>query len=138
MDSGRTTTEGLDQLKAKLLQRLPRAARAQIRLANEKSAAELMSRVLVIIPVDAAGTDGVHLRNSVKRGDFADGDTATFVSVGSAEAPYPAHLALGHRAKDGTHVPGKDFWYAPKRVLRKRVNARMARAMSAAIKSIKL
>ena len=103
-----------------------------LRAANEKSATEFMSLVKLGAPQDPNDPHG-HLIASLKKEDVAP--AAVFVSIGDETRKYPAHLEIGHRSKDGKHVPAKPFWYPALRVVKKRNALRLARAERSVIKS---
>jgi hypothetical protein len=124
--------EGLERLKKKMLALAGPQNEAVMRAANQKNADEFEALVRSIIP----------------RGDPEDGNLvttlhqthpsplATAVGIGSDALPYVYHLETGYTAKDGTHVPGKPFWFPARRVVRKRAHSRIVRAERAVIKSI--
>jgi len=88
------------------------------------------------------------VRSALPRGDPANGNlvdtlashvissTGVEVAIGGPGAPYPLHLEVGHRARDGTHVRGKPFWFPAKRVTKKSSLSRIVRVERAAIKKI--
>ncbi|HYC66645.1 HK97 gp10 family phage protein [Brevundimonas sp.] len=126
--------QGLKRLQDRT-QRLPEAAREQMRRANEKNASEFKAKVEAIVP--HTGDDkGGDLRSTLVMAK-TDNDTGYTVSIGGPEAPYPLHLEAGHMGPDGKPVPGKPFWNSAKRVLKKRAAARASRALNAAIRQAK-
>lgn len=119
----------LERFKQRVMQRLPAAARAEIRKANEANAREFKALVEKIVPRDEG-----QLAATLAQSDGST-ETAVQVSIGSAEHPYPLHLEAGHLAADGTHVAGKAFWNPARRVLRKKTRGRAGRALSKAVKA---
>ena len=121
----------LARFKARLLAIVDPQAIATLRKANAKNAQDFRDTVA----------------RSVPRGDPEDGQlvdtltvreyppTATGVSIGDEKHPYPLHLETGHRARDGTHVPGKKYWFPSKQATKKRAHNRLLRAERAIIKS---
>lgn len=130
----RVSVEGLERLRAKVLQRLPAKAKALIATANDKNADEFVETVRRIIPKGDAA-DG-HLVDTLEKIPAKDSETGVAVTIGGPDQPHPLHLEGGHRARDGSHVAAKPFWNPAKAVLRKRARGRASRAMSAAVKSI--
>jgi hypothetical protein len=127
----RTRTEGLERYKRKMAL-LTEEARAEIRKANNASADEFMAKVRAIIPKGDPANG-----NLVDTLEKQDGEgTGVIVSIGGPDHPYPLHLEAGHKARDGSHVPGKPFWNPTKRVLSKRHRGRAARALNKAIKKM--
>ena len=123
---------GLKRLQDRT-QRLPEAAREQMRKANERNASEFKAKVESIIP--HTGDDrGGDLKSTLTMAK-TDNDTGYTVSVGGPEAPYPMHLEAGHMGPGGKPVPGKPYWYPAKRVLKKRAAGRAGRALNATIKA---
>ena len=126
------TLQGVDEVNA-VLQRIIHGAGGQtLRDANEKGAREFMAMVRIACPRER-DPDGSALIDTLKQ--ESDGAVAVIVSIGDEAHKYPAHLEMGHRSKDGTHVPGKAFWYPAKRSVRKRNANRITRAERAAIKA---
>jgi hypothetical protein len=130
----KVSVEGLERLRAKVLQRLPAKAKALLTAANDKSADEFLETVRRIIP-HGDGADG-HLVDTLEKIPAKDSETGVAVTIGGPDQPHPLHLEGGHRAADGSHVPAKPFWNPAKAVLRKRARNRAGRAMNAAVKSI--
>lgn len=132
----RTRTEGLQQQRQKVLRRFPAAAREEMRRANEKSADEFMALVRRILP--PGDPDAPELVSTLEKrpGDETSGGLGVIVSIGGPSAPYPMHLEAGHRAADGSHVPGRPFWNPARRVVNRKHKGRAARAQRKAIKTI--
>lgn len=126
-----TRTEGLDSFKAKFTRRLPAEARQKVKAANLKNAEEFRALLVRIMP---SSEDAPHLRDSVELKEV--GEFGVQVSEGNAQVPYPAHLELGHRARDGTQVEAMPHWFPAKRVLKKKHRGRQSRAMNAALKAV--
>jgi hypothetical protein len=105
--------------------------KAILKRANQANAKEFASLVRIAVPQDPKAAK--HLVDTVEQKDV--GETGAQVSIGSDEAPYPFHLETGHRMPDGSHVPGKPYWFPAKRVVWKRARARTLRSYRAAIKS---
>lgn len=120
------TTQGLASLEAKLT-RIPQAVRDSQKAANDQNALDFMQHVAAIIPVEQGA-----LVASLEKGDGAT-PLSTYVKIGSAEAPYPAHLEFGHM-DHGTHVRAKPFWFTTLRSMRRRFSSRSSRAGSLALK----
>lgn len=123
--------EGLERLRQRVLSRLPAAAKAEIRKANERTAADFMKTVQRIIP--KGDPERGHIVDTLRSEPVA-ASTGVAVTIGDAAHPYPLHLEAGHKAPDGSHVPGKPAWNPAKRLARKRHKGRAARALRAAIK----
>jgi hypothetical protein len=124
----------VDELKARLLRLAGPDAFMAIKAANQKNAQEFASTVARVIPRgdERAG----HLVDTLRQSDY--GDLGAQVEIGGAGTgyPYPAHLEWGHRNKDGSHTPGKPFWFPAKVVIAKRARLRVLRAQRALIKSV--
>ena len=101
--------------------------------ANQRSANEFVGLVRLAVPQDPNARHG-HLIDTIQQTDV--GQFGVQVSIGSDAEPYPAHLEFGHRARDGTHVEAKPFWYPAKRIIAKRARTRMLAAQRAAIKAV--
>ena len=100
--------------------------------ANLKNADEFERMVRMAIPKGDA--ERGHLVDTLKQQQT--GPARVAVSIGGPEAPYPLHLEVGHKARDGSHVPGKPAWFPAKQVVKKRAHNRTVRAERAAIKKI--
>lgn len=128
----RARTEGLRRLRQKVLERLPAAAREEMRKANDKSADEFVATIRRVMP---AGDElAPELISTLERRPGDPGDVGVIVSIGGPSAPYPLHLEAGHKAPDGSHVPPKPFWNPSKTVVSKRHRGRARRALSKAVK----
>lgn len=128
----KTRVEGLEALRAKVLDRFPEAAKEEMRKANEKNAQEFEAGVRRIIPKgDPKNGNLVDTLNTA-----AEGETGFRVTIGGPGAPYPLHLEAGHRNADGSHTPAKPFWNPTKRVLAKRARGRANRGMNKAVKAV--
>lgn len=125
--------QGLERLRNKVLQRLPTEARAKLDAANSRNADEFLARVAIVV-TKGDPKDG-NLVDTLKKEKSDRSETGYAVSIGGPDQPHPMHLEGGHRAPDGSHVPGKPYWNPTKRVMKKRARARNARAASAAIKA---
>jgi hypothetical protein len=124
--------EGLDRLNAKLLKLAGSGNVAVLQKANQKSAKDFQALVRATAPKDPETKHG-HLVDTLT--ERLDG-YAVAVSIGDANHPYPLHLEVGHRARDGAHVPAKAFWFPAIRVLKKRRRGQIARAEKAFAKQI--
>lgn len=130
-----TRIDGLDRLRARVLVRLPKALKEDLKAANEKSADEFMGLVRKVIP-KGDPTNG-NLVDTLRTIDEPGSETGVRVIIGGmGEQIHPMHLEGGHRAPDGSHVPGKPYWNPAKRVLAKRIKGRATRAANKAVKSI--
>lgn len=125
----KTRTEGLAQMRQRVLNRFPAAARDEIQKANERSADEFEATIRRIIPKGDA--EAPELLDTLRK--YPGDQVGVFVSLGSAEAPYPLHLEAGHKAPDGSHVPPKPFWNPAKRLVAKKHRGRAARALRKAV-----
>jgi hypothetical protein len=132
----RTRTEGLKAYRAKLLNRLPDAAKAEMQRANERTADDFLATVKRIIPRGDPKDGNLADTLEKRAGDPEFGGLGVAVSVGGPGHPYPLSLEAGHKAPDGSHVPGKPFWNPAKRLAAKRHKGRASRAQSKAIKSV--
>lgn len=129
--------EGIARWKEKILKRLPAALRDQIKAANTKNADEFIKLVATNIP--RGDPEDGNLVDTLHKGDATGNrrsETGVVVTIGGPDQPHPVHLEAGHRNKDGTHVPGKPYWWPARRVLRKRAKSRVARAANAAVRSL--
>jgi len=124
--------EGLERLRAKLLKMTGPQAQAAMLKANTRSASEFEALVRQIVP--QGDEERGHLVDTLRQ--TSRGATGVEVSIGDKGNPYPAHLELGHKARDGSHVPGLAFWFPAKRVTKKKAHGRIVRAERAAIKQI--
>lgn len=129
----RTRVEGLKRLRQKVMQRLPDAAREEMRKANLKNADEFEATVRRIVP-KGDPADG-RLVETLHQHDVPDSPTAVAVTIGGPDQKHPMHLEGGHRAPDGSHVPGKPYWNPAKRVMAKRAKGRAGRALNKAVKA---
>jgi hypothetical protein len=121
------------RLRAKFMAIASDAHKAAILKANQKSADEFMALVRTGIP-EGTGKVG-HLSETLRK--EPSGEVGAQVVLGDENShPYPFHLEAGHRLPDGTHVPGKPFWWPAKRILKKRAHSRIVRAERAVIKSL--
>jgi hypothetical protein len=120
-------TLNIPRFKEKVLKRLPQGVKDAVRAANEKNADEFMAKVRQIVPTDTG-----HLASTLSK---QAGKTETAVAVGIGDAEEPAGpIEWGHKARDGSHVAGRPFFYPARRVGFKRWKGRTARAASKAIK----
>lgn len=126
--------EGLQRFRQKVLDRFPKAAKDEMRGANQKSAEEFAATVQRSLSGlgDELAPELVSTLQ-VRHGDPDFGGLGVLVTIGGPEAPYPLHLEAGHKARDGSHVPAKPYWNPAKRTLSKRHKNRGARALRKAI-----
>ncbi len=127
--AGPVKVKGLADLRKRIIQMLPRDAVLKQREVNEQNAGDFFDLVESVIPRDRG-----KLAGTLKKRASLFSPTATEVTIGGPEAPYPLHLAAGHRAADGSHVPPEDFWFAPLYLVKKRTKARSARALNAVVR----
>lgn len=125
--------EGLQQFRQRALQRFPAEAREAMKDANQKSADEFAATVRRILPKGDTLAPELASTLEVRDGDAAFGGLGVVVTIGGPEAPYPLHLEAGHKARDGSPVPGKPFWNPAKRLVSKKHKGRAARALRKAI-----
>ena len=123
--------EGLKRFKARTLALAGPKAEAALRRANELNARDFHALVLRIVP--RGDPEGGQLADTLRI--EARPPTGTAVSIGSDAHPYPFHLEFGHKLPDGTHVPGKAYWVPAKRVSKKKMQGRLARAERLVIKA---
>ena len=95
--------EGLERLKAKVLDQLPQKVKDAMKRANQQNAKEFESLVRSIVPRGDPANGALVATLETK--DV--GEVATSVSIGSKDLPYVLHLEAGHRNKDGSHTPAK-------------------------------
>lgn len=114
--------EGRERLKARL-QAIPGRMRAEVRAAIEKSADELVGMQQRLAPVD----DGV-LRDSIRK-EPGDHDLAVAVKAGSDAAFYARFVEFGTQ-----RTPAQPFFFPAYRALRKRIRARISRAVRKAVR----
>lgn len=121
-------------IREKTARLLPERLKDELRAANDLNADEFMDRIRTIIP-KGDPENGNLVETLVKRpGERSE--MAVLVSIGSRTHRHPLHLEAGHRNKDGTHTPAKPYWNPTKAVMRKRLNARAARALRKVVKEV--
>jgi hypothetical protein len=120
-----------ERFRRRVLDLMGPDAEAILLKANTISAKEFAATVRQTVPI--GDPDRGHLVSTLKSQVISS--TGVSVSIGGEGFPYPAHLELGHRARDGTHVPGKAFWFPSKRVTKKRASARIRRAQRQIVKA---
>lgn len=123
---------GIEAANNKLLVRLGEKGRKTIAKANETSANEFYELVRRIVPVDERAATGEHLVDTLTK--FPVGQLNWAISIGNQTVRYPLHLETGHRMPDGSHVPGKPYWFPAIRVMRKKNRDRVMRAYRKAIR----
>jgi len=125
--------EGADRLRAKLLKVLGTKGQTVILKANQKSANEFEALVKQAVPQDPDDKNG-HLVDTLGQSQSGPLGVEVFIG-GPGQHGYPLHLETGHRARDGSHVAGKPYWFPAKRVVKKSAHARTLRSYRAAIKA---
>lgn len=113
---------------------LPERLKAELRQANEQNADEFMARIESIIP--RGDPENGNLVDTLVKRPGERSEMAVLVSIGDHQHKHPLHLEAGHRNKDGSHTPAKPFWNPAKAVMRKRLNARAARALRKVVKEV--
>lgn len=129
-----TKVENLKIWRQRMIGVLPKAARDELREANEKSADQFMETIRRILPVGEPERGHLLATLSKRAGDPEFGGLGVIVSLGDAAHPYPLHLEAGHKAADGSHVPPKPFWNPAKRLVSKTHRGRAQRALTKAVK----
>jgi hypothetical protein len=120
----------IERMRTRMLAIVGPKAEAMILKANELSAKQFAATVRRAIP--RGDPKGGELVNTIVTEQPTR--VGVSVSIGNPEVPYPLHLETGHRARDGTHVPGKAYWFPAKQVTKKSARNRVLRAERAAIK----
>lgn len=133
--AARVSPADLDRLRAKVLGKLPAAAKSKLKAANVKNADDFFGRVQPLIPredgSDPRRSPGT-LASTLTKGE--QGELGAFVALGGPAAPYALHLEAGHRTKNGATVPPKRFWNPVRRLMRKTARSRQTRAIREAAK----
>jgi len=124
---------GGENLKAKAKFVLTTKGMSILQKANIANAKQFADLVRTAIPQDPESHRGAHLVDTLEQTSVPP--TGAQVSIGTAAVPYPLHLETGHRARDGSHVPAKAYWFPAKRVVQKGSRARTLRSYRAAIKA---
>jgi len=117
---------------------LPAEMIAHLKPAVERGANDMAGKLRSIAPVsDLEGHPG-ELKASIHT-EPGRHELSVAVIVDARDAAgkaYPAHVEYGHRTKGGVHVPAVRFFWVTYNVLKKRIRARMARAVTAAAKAV--
>jgi len=119
------------KFRGKMLAIVGQAGADKLHKANQKSADEFEALVRQAIVTGPAR--GGHLEDTLDQ--YPAGEVGVAVSIGNPSLPYPLHLEVGWKAADGSHVPGRPFWYPAARIMRKRAWNRIKAAERAAIKA---
>lgn len=152
-----TKVQNVERLK-KRLEAIPKAARAEIRKALEKSAQEITTMARVMAPEDSGDlkrsigyTFGAFTpENSNVRGveagaGLGDPDLSVTIHAGDAKAFYAAFVEFGTAPHPqggefkGTEHPGtapQPFFYPAYRLLKQRVKSRINRAVKKAARDV--
>lgn len=117
-----TKVEGLERLKARFA-KIPARMRAEVKVAIDKSAEELVAFQKRLVPVD----DG-DLRDSI-RAELGRHELSVDVKAGSNDAFYAAMVEFGT-----VRNSPQPFFFPPYRASRKRIRSRIGRAVSKAVK----
>ena len=115
--------EGLERLKRRLA-KLPKKMKAEVKVALEKSADELVAMQRRLVPVDQGD-----LRDSIQKRD-GNHELSVEVVAGSDKAFYATFVEFGTRER-----PAQPFFFPPYRALRKRIKSRTSRAVGKAVRS---
>jgi hypothetical protein len=121
-----------EHLRRKLLAIIGPKAEAEIGKANMQNAEDMARTARSAVP--RGDPELGHLANTITARQTTT--TAAEASIGDENYHYPLHLEVGHRARDGSHVPAKAFWFPSRRLVKKRTYGRLARAERKAIKAI--
>lgn len=128
--------EGMEALRAKLAA-ISTAARQGMAEAINAGADELVETAKAACPTDETlESHPGELRESIHKNDGAH-ELQVRVVADAQDAKghyYGAHVELGHRTPDGGAVPAKPFFYPSWRLVKRRVKARIARAITRAAK----
>lgn len=114
--------EGLERLKRRFA-KIPAKIRAEVRIALEKSADELVSTQQQLVPIDRGD-----LQASIHKRDGRH-DLSVEVVAGSDRAFYAAFVEFGT-----VNTPAQPYFFPPYRALRKRFVARTKRAVGKAVR----
>ncbi len=131
------SVQGMDRVQA-MVARLPNGMLQAIAPALDKSADELVAVMQEFAPQNELDPNPGDLRRSIHKapGESASGIAVRVVAdaVGTDGEHYPAHVEYGHKAKDGRHVAPEPFFWPAYTILKKKIRARVSRAMSAVVK----
>lgn len=131
---------GSDQLRrlSRRLEAIPKAVREAVKLALIKSGDELVDRMKALAPVDtgalkdsitATPPGGTTPAYSQSGGSRVVRENQVIVTAGNSEVRYP------HLVEYGTaHAPAEPFFRPAYRLTKARINRRIARAITEAIK----
>ncbi len=114
-----------------ILEKLSPALKARMSAINERAAKDHAALVARIIPV--GDPERGNLVTTLKVEPSERQEVAFLVSIGGPQNPYPMHLEVGHRARDGSHVEGLNYWFPPRRIVQRRRRAAAKAAMQDAI-----
>jgi len=122
--------DGLDALNRKLAA-MPVAAKAEIKKALDKSAAEMEAMATALAPVENGD-----LRRSVVRSHEGSHELQVIVRAGDENTPAgPVEFGHDQDSPDGGAAPVPFFWPAY-RVMKKRHKGRVKRAITRAAKAV--
>lgn len=131
--------EGINQLKHKLMVRLPKRVQQALRDAMEKSADDVVSMMKRLAPIDSGDlqmsiswTWGDPPKGAVvvAQSEPGPGDLRITIFAGNKEAYYARWIEFGT-----AEMRAQPFFYPSWRTKRRSVRARMARAMKKAVES---
>lgn len=124
-------TQGLAEWDAKL-RRIPEMVKQAARDANGQNALDFMQQVATRVPIGERQPEMVSTLRKTE-----DEKLGFEVSIGGPEAPYVFHVEAGHMGPGGVHVKAEPFWWTTLRVNKRRFKARLSRAVSTALKTLK-
>jgi HK97 gp10 family phage protein len=118
-----TKVEGLERLK-KRFARLPAKMKAEVKVAIETGADELVAMQKRLVPVDQGD-----LQDSIRK-EPGRHEMSVSVKAGSNRAFYARFQEFGT-----VDHPPQPFFFPPYRALRRRIRSRIGRAVSKAVKA---
>lgn len=121
----------------KKLAAIPDEVTARIKPALEKGADELVALLKQTAPVSDLEDRPGQMRDSARR-EPGDHELSVRVLVDAKDdqgREYPKHVEAGHKAKDGSHVAAKPFFWPSYNVKKKSIRSKVQRAATAGIKA---
>lgn len=133
------TVEGLDDVNA-MFDRVVQNTRAYVLPAIDQGADEFLAAARASCPASSLESRTGELRDGLNKSvnPFKEGQVLVFNDARDPDGDYyAAHVELGHRTRDGGHVPAKPSFWPSWRLVRKRVYARIQRQVKRAVDEAK-
>jgi hypothetical protein len=127
----RARVMGMESLRRRVLEVLPKAAKDAMWDANWENAQDFAGQVRQFLPVGDPRRG--HLVDTLKVEAGEKSETAAVVTIGGPEAPYPLSLETGHRNADGSHTPAQPYWFPARRAVKGKAGRRNGRALAKAL-----